>query len=308
MGSNKNSKVVDDNLTKSGLMIAGLKKYGVTLGVKQNDEAAMTAARLALRGAQKTFKATEAALIPLHTAVTNTETNVTTYLGAVRRHLCSVLSPQWTNLWQGTGFGPNSTAVPQLQQDKLGLLDELDQFFTDHPALEVNTSVLTITALRSHLMHESFEQNLNDLSTGESAVEQAETPRDAAHDDLRARMTGLVAELTQLMGPLDPRWREFGLNQPGALGLPDAATNLVLSAGVTGQVQAHWTRGVRSTRTRLFDMIQGVDLEMKQVDYTTEEYYNFDGLTTGQTLRVQIMASNDAGDAPFTPVAEIVVP
>lgn len=44
---------------------------------------------------------------------------------------------------------------------------------------------------------------------------------DAALTTARKRLSGLCEELSQRLGPLDPCWRQFGLNMPGAATVPE---------------------------------------------------------------------------------------
>jgi hypothetical protein len=62
--------------------------------------------------------------------------------------------------------------------------------------------------------------------------------RASAEEALRARLRGLVSELTQLIGEDDERWIDFGLQVPVDESLPDAPTDLVVTA--IGSISKWW--------------------------------------------------------------------
>jgi hypothetical protein len=110
--------------------------------------------------------------------------------------------------------------------------------------------------------------------------------RDAAEQTLRDRMMGLIAELGQLLDDTDPLWLAFGLNEPGAINLPDSVDGLVLTAGPAGTVLAHWSDPSRATRFRVYKQIDGVDPIPLNITTVTEADTTLTGQKKGSGLRL----------------------
>ena len=125
---------------------------------------------------------------------------------------------------------------------------------------------------------------------------------------LRDRLSGLISELGQLLDDNDPLWLAFGLNEPGATNLPDSADGLVLTAGPAGTVLAHWSNASRATRYRVFKQIDGVDAIPVNIATVTDSDATLTGQPSGKTLKIYIIAANDAGQAAPSDTVQIVVP
>jgi len=121
-------------------------------------------------------------------------------------------------------------------------------------------------------------------------------------------MSGLISELGQLLDDTDPLWLAFGLNEPGATNLPDQADGLALTAGPAGTVLAHWSSASRATRYRVFQQIDGVDPMPVNNLTTSESDATLTALPSGKTLKIYIIAANDAGQAAPSDTVQIVVP
>ena len=196
--------------------------------------------------------------------------------------------------------------MPGTQAKRQVLLQSLQNYFTAHPAQE--NAPLNITAARAGILFTALSDARSAANDGNTAAGQKKNLRDAAEKTLRNRMSGLVSELGQLLEDTDPLWLAFGLNEPGATNLPDVADSLILTAGGAGVVLADWSDASRATRYRVFKQIVGVDATMVAAVTVTDSDYTFTGLTSGKTLKVQIIAANDAGQAQPSTTAEIVVP
>ena len=147
--------------------------------------------------------------------------------------------------------------MPGTQGGREGLLLSLFNYFTANPSYEVSTPKLIVTAALANTLWTALKGARVAAKDGNTLAGQKKITRDATEDVLRNRMTGMIAELGQKLSDTDPLWLAFGLNEPGAVGLPDSADGLVLIAGPAGTVLAHWTPGSRSTRTRVFSANHG---------------------------------------------------
>ena len=135
----------------------------------------------------------------------------------------------------------------------------------------------------------------------------AKQARDVALTNLRKRVRDLINELGTLLADDDARWHAFGLSMPSDPDTPMPVEALTLTAGTTGIIVASWPRAVRATRYRPFVQRVGVDTDFVARDAVHDLTVNLSGFTTGQTVKVQIVAANDAGEAQPSPTAKIVV-
>lgn len=306
MASNQLPDSPQDLFTLGEDMADGLHAHEAAIGIKQNTEAAVRADLSAAIAAQAGHVAAQTAKVALSTGVTVADSNVKAYIGTARNVLATFLGNGYSQAWEATGFPDNSTAVPGTQAKRQALLQSLQIYFTAHPAQE--NAPLNITAARAGVLFTALSDARSAAAEGDTDAGQKKNSRDGLVSLLRVRLGGLVAELGQLLDDTDPLWLAFGLNEPGATNLPDVADSLVLTAGTAGTVLADWSDASRATRYRVFKQVVGVDATFVSAATVTDSDYTFTGLTAGQTLKVEIIAANDAGQAQPSVVAEIVVP
>jgi hypothetical protein len=242
----------------------------------------------------------------LSTAVTVADSNAKSFIGSARRVLINYLGEGYSQLWDATGFPNNSTAVPGTQAEREALLQSLRNYFTANPAQQ--NAPLNITSGQAGALLTALADARTAAAEGNAVAGQKKNLRDAAVKTLRTRLSGLIAELGQLLDDLDPLWLAFGLNEPGATNLPDVVDSLILTAGTAGTVLADWSDTSRATRYRVFKQIVGVDAAFVFVGNVTDSDYTFTGLPSGATVNIRIVAANDAGEAQPSSPAQIVVP
>jgi hypothetical protein len=306
MATNETPKDLEGLIGLAENMADGLHTDAAGVGIAQNTEAAMRAAYTAARNADLEYGAAKEARVAA-TAVTQVaDDEAQEFLLAAKRVLSQFLGTNWSTAWDSTGFPNQSTKVPVTQDQRLNLCATLQIYFTNNPTREV--AALGVTALLAGAKYQA-------LSDGRDAVEHRtrdqagkKEARDDAVNGLRKRVRGLIDELTQLLGEADIRWHVFGLNCPADPDTPEAVTSVALSIGAAGVIVATWPRALRATRYRPFTQIVGVDAEPVAHDPVHDETVNLPGFATGQTVRVYIVAANDAGQADPGPTEEILVP
>ena len=306
MASNQLPDPNDDLFTLGEDMADGCHAHEVAINLKQNKEADLRAALAPAIAAQNNFKAAQTAKLALSTAVTVADSNGKAFIGASRRVLINFLGEGYSQAWDATGFPNNSTAVPATQSERQALLQSLQNYFTANVAQQ--NAPLNITPAKAGQLFTALSDARSAAADGNNQCGQKKNLRDAAVRTLRTRLSGLISELGQLLDDNDPRWLAFGLNQPGATNLPDQADSLVLTAGGPGVVLSDWSDASRATRYRVFKQVVTVDAALVHVTNVTDSDYTFTGLPSGKTVRVQIIAANDAGEAQPSVTAEIVVP
>jgi hypothetical protein len=308
MASNQLPKPLDDLFTLAEDMADGCDTYEVAIGLKQNLAVDIRADLAATILAQKNYKTALTAKTGFGTAVTVADSNGKTFISSARRVLANNLGENWSNAWTATGFPDLSTAVPGTQAKRQALLKSLDGYFTDNPGYEVSTPKLTVTAAQAGVLFTALSTARSAAGNGNTGAGNLKKLRDAAEANLRTRMSGLIGELGQQLDATDPLWLAFGLNEPGAVNLPDSADGLALVAGPAGTVLAHWSDSARATRYRVFQQVDGVDPIPVNVITTSESNATLPGLPSGKTVKIYIIAADDAGQAAPGETVSIVVP
>jgi hypothetical protein len=87
-----------------------------------------------------------------------------------------------------------------------------------------------------------------------------------------------------------------------------ASARLRLTADAAGTVLAYWSNASRATRYRVFKQIDGVDAIPVNVNTVTDSDATLTAQPSGKTLKVYVIAANDAGQAAPSDTVSIVVP
>ena len=306
MASNQLPDANEDLFTLGEDMADGCHAHEAAIGLKQNKEADVRADLSAAIAGQNDYKITIAAKGDLSTAVTVADSNAKSFISTTRRVLVTYLGDSWSQAWEATGFPDQSTAVPGTQGKRQALLQSLKIYFTTNPTQE--NAPLNVTAAQADALFTALSDARSAAANGNNIAGQKKSVRDDAIAKLRRRLSGLIAELGQLLADTDPRWLAFGLNLPGASNLPDPVDGLMLTAGGAGVVLCHWSNPPRATRYRVFKQIVGVDANFIAAATVSDSDYTFTGLPTGKTVNIRIVSANDAGEAQPSNTVQIVVP
>ncbi len=308
MGSNRLPDPLDDLFTLAEDIADGCHTYEVAIGLKQNLELDVRADLATAVLAQKNYKTALSGKTDFSTAVTVADSNGKAFISSARRVLVTNLGERWSQSWTATGFPDLSTAVPSTQAKRQALLNSLDDYFTDNPGYEVSTPKLTVTAAKAGLLFTALSTARSAAGNGNTGAANLKKLRDAAEVNLRTRLTGAINELGQKLDDTDPLWLAFGLNEPGAINLPDTADGLALVAGPAGTVLAHWNNSPRATRYRVYQQVDGVDLIPVNSLTTSESNATLTGLPSGKLVKIYIVAADDAGQAQPGETVSIIVP
>jgi hypothetical protein len=308
MASNRLPDPLDDLFTLGEDMADGCHNHQAAIGLKQNLEVDVRADLDGAVTAQGIYKNALSDKTDFSTAVTVADSNGKAFISSARRVLANNLGENWNQSWVATGFPDNSTAVPGTQAKRQALLLSLKNFFAGNPAYEVNTPKLVVTSARAGVLFTALSTARVAASDGNTDAGTKKNLRDAAEQALRDRLSGLIGELGQKLDDNEPLWLAFGLNEPGATNLPDSVDGLVLTAGPAGIVVLHWSTPPRATRYRVFKQIDGVDAIPVNINTVTDSDATLTDQPSGKTLKIFIIAANDAGQAAPSDTATIVVP
>ncbi len=145
------------------------------------------------------------------------------YMSLNREVLKPRLGNEYSDTWKLAGF-EDSFALPDSPAQMQQSVQTLQKYFAANPTAEV--AALNLTAVAAQTLFDQISNARGALYNQEMVVAAAKEARDASADNLRRRYRGFLAELSQLIGPLDVRWKAFGLNIPGAPATPDVVEGL----------------------------------------------------------------------------------
>ena len=287
----------------------GAKAQGAAIGLKQNTETDIRADMAAAKTAEGNYAAAKTAKDTFSANLRIADSNGRSFIKAASAYFSQAISENWSAAWAATGFPNQSTAIPTTQDARLTLLGSLNTYFTNNPTMEVNTPKLVLTAAQANILFTALSDARNAVNNGSTDAGNKRDARDAAVDDLKTRLRGLIAELGQLLDDNSPVWDAFGLNEPGADATPDVPEAPVLTpGGAPGTLHADWPHARTAARYHVWLFIVGVDTAYRNVDTVTDTADTLPGLPSGKTVKIQITAVNDAGESGPSAEVQIVVP
>ncbi|MCX6896340.1 MAG: fibronectin type III domain-containing protein [Verrucomicrobia bacterium] len=288
----------------------GAHDHGAAVNLQQNTEARIRADLAAARAAENAYAAAKTLKDTRSGELRIADSNARAFLKAARAVLAQNLGEDWTAAWEVTGFPGQSTAVPGTQDERMTLCSSLNNYFTNNPAMEVNTANLVVTAVRADALFTAFSNARNASNNANSAAAGARNGRDGAVNTLKTRLRGLIAELGQLLDDTSPLWDAFGLNAPGAAAtLPgDVPEALIATPGATGTVHVEWADARNATRYRVWKQIVSVDADFVAVATVTDSDATLSGLPDTRTVKLRVTAVNDGGESLPSVEISVVVP
>ena len=289
-------------------MADGLHDHGAAAGVKHNTEPVFRADLDAAKLAECVYGASKTAKDGFSTSLRIADSNCRAFLKAARAVLAQNLGKDWSAAWEATGFPSQSTAVPNTQDERLTLCSALKKYFTDNPAMEVNTAKLVVTAAKADTLFNAVSDARTAVNNGNTDAGNKMAARDAAEEKLRARLRGLITELEQLLDDNSTLWDAFGLNAPGAASTPDVPEALVVTPGAAGTLLVDWADARRAARYRVWVQVLTVDADFRAVATVTDSDATLSGLPSGKTVKVRVTAANDAGESGPSAEVQPVVP
>jgi hypothetical protein len=292
-------------LIYAGKAANGADQYGAGIPLLQNTKIKIDADILAMEGASTNY-ANARAELKVRNAATKAalrESRPLVILG--RDNLKPMLGSMFSASWLPLGHNASLEVTVDPEQ-VLTLLRGYKEFFEAHPDQEI--AAKDITAVK-------FDEAYTELFTAVKAVDTQKTVsfdlkaiRNAKATNLRKRMRGLIEELTQNIGPMDPRWKAFGFNQPGAVSTPDQVTGLVAVLLGGGVAAAKWDPVPGALHYRVYKKVINVDPDYVAIATTSDPNFNLEALPPAATVDVVIAAVNNGGEGQPSDKVTLTIP
>ena len=214
--------------------------------------------------------------------------------------------------WEAAGFAQGSTAVPRNHDLRLTLLGAARAYLGAHETYQTTLPQktgpgLAITAAQA-LAHQTAMQAAKNLINSLTAVQaEAKGARDADVEALYQEVSGTTNELSDLLGPTDPRWEIFGLNIPAKPNPPLGVASLTVTSAGASRELAEWPYAVRADYFRVMLLRVGIDTEPVNVGDAHDLEFTLKNLTPGTTIEVTVIPMNEGGAGPASPKVTKVV-
>ena len=114
--------------------------------------------------------------------------------------------------------------------------------------------------------------------------------------------------MNDLIAEDDARWAALGFNLPGDSETPEAVEDLDVEPGGPGQLRVDFGKSARAERYQIEVQVVGTDPAFRRVTTVQDGHAELSGLPPGATVKVRVVAANDAGESVPSEVAEAVVP
>ncbi|MDB6024192.1 MAG: hypothetical protein JWM68_415 [Verrucomicrobiales bacterium] len=210
---------------------------------------------------------------------------------------------QFSNVWEILGFN-DSLEAPIAPEEVKPMVRAIQVYMAANPTLEV--PALGITAAAAGTLYEALNQAIIAVNTQDSALGVLRDTREGAMDMLATTVRSLVDELGLKLAPLDPRWKAFGLNMPGADETPDGVEGL--KAMLIGPTAAalKWEAAPRAEYYRVWIRVLGVDAEYRAVGSPADIDFTIENLPTNATIDIVVSAVNNGGEGARSEAVRIV--
>lgn len=283
----------------------GLELLQTQLGIVHNTEAAVRGNLVALEAAWHQCNEARAAKLLLTQTLNAADADGRTFILSARNVIATFLGNVWSQAWEPTGFPNQSLAVPATIAERQSLLLSLKQYFVAHPTHQVEA--LNVTSARATELFDLLSEARTAVNAGLTLIGTKMAVRETAERALRKRLSDTIKELSMKLGEFDPRWASFGLTEPGQDSLPGVAEKPTLTNVGPGRVFSDWPDVPGVTAYIVEVQIMGVDADFREVATVSDSEYLIQGLPSGKTIRVRIIAVNAVGRAQPSEYAEIVV-
>jgi hypothetical protein len=204
---------------------------------------------------------------------------------------------RWNLSWLQLGFKtPGTIETPSDLNAKMEVLRSAATWLSKNLKMEVSEGKTIITHQRAGELEQALSNAISKIDEYDTKGGQCDDVRQDAEETFKKRIGMVIDELDFLLDPMDPRWISFGLNKPGETQRPDQPLNVQATVIAPNRLHLTWGPSARRSRYKVRVLIVGRDQKPKTVTEVFEEETDLT-FETGQTVKVEIIATNGAGDS-----------
>ena len=287
----------------AGKSLAGLTELGVTLEVAHCTPVQLTGLNTDATTKRQAYKSARATKALAYIALRTARVEADKFCAQARDFLKPKLGTTFSALWAQIGFEGQSLEVPAKDGTRLTLLNGFKAYFLAHNAEE--SAAFNITAARALSVRDALAAAVQTTSDCKFDTRDKRDTQDAAEAALLKKLRCLWTELESILDPMDPRWLKFIDRIPGDPRSPEAVEEVSASAQPGGIITLDWEDTERAAHYKVFKQVVGVDAEPVLFATVDDSDAKVTGLPTGATVKLQIVATNEVGDAPASEVIQL---
>ena len=228
------------------------------------------------------------------------------WLTAARLVLLPKLGRRWSTAWAQAGFINGSTAIPQRVEERLSLVLALSTFFQNNPTYEVAS--LGVTAAIATTRRNAAITAQSAWADAEMLQKDTFEARTTACNTLVETMRTLIGNLDKKLGPLDPRWLAFGLNQPGMNQTPGKPVNVAAHTDGSGVIIVTCDPVTLAMRYRWRMLLVGVQTDYILAARSVDPMGMIKDVVPGQRVQLIVQAVNGAAQGVASDPIEFTMP
>lgn len=209
---------------------------------------------------------------------------------------------QYSSVWEILGF-QGSLEAPSSPEDVKIVLQAMQAYFLANPTLEVPALGITAALIGTALTN--LDAAMIAVNIQDSALGVLRDTRLAALDGLEATIRAFIAELSLRIGPLDPRWKAFGLNVPGADETPDQVTGVTATLIGPTAVAVKWKLASRAEYYRVWFKVHGAPGDYAAAGSPADLDFTLENLPVNSTINIVLTAVNTGGESPVSDVITV---
>ena len=272
----------------------GAEAHGASIPLLINTGTLIGADRLALIMAQEEYEAARGALTGLSAARKAAVKSAYDFCFTARDVIAYYCGRDWNNGWIVAGW-LNNLQIPRSYDDLYTLTFKLVGYFQANPTHE-NTGLGVTTAAAQALVTALQSANAAYLNAEVNSFEHRNV-RDAKVTAMRKRLSGLCKELSQRLEDLDPRWRWFGFNLPGAPTVPEVPQQVAVFALPLARLQITCDPSAGATSYRFYTQRPILDPVPLPAGTSEEPLFVTEPLVAGQEYLVYVSAVNEGAES-----------
>jgi hypothetical protein len=211
-------------------MARGLEKHG--RGIKLGSETPeLRPAFNELREAERAFASQRSEKAAAGKWAAASDAALKDWLAKARLAVMLARGIRWSEMWIEAGFTHRRTNVPKALAPRIELARRLVDFLSSYPQFGVAHA--NVTATHGRKLYDDVITARQVYRQLTAACNEAKRVRDGAERRLRRDMRSIVILLGVAIRPDDPRWLEFGLNQPAKRSNRQSPDNAVPKSEIT---------------------------------------------------------------------------
>lgn len=219
------------------------------------------------------------------------------YIEKSRDYLKAILGSSWNESWPLAGFNRPTLALPESDEDRLAALTGIKAYFTNNPD---NESVkLKLTAALADGALGAFTTVVNGGRNCRIHQLTRREARDEANSALEDKLHILWTELEAVLPAKDVRWLKF-IDR-----VPEPVESIEAEAQPGGIIVLDWPEASRADHYKVYKQVVGVDAEPVLAATVNDSDAELTDLPPGARVKIQVVATNGAGDSAASAVIEL---